>query len=100
MSFLYIAEYDRLPLGLNRETLICSHEPALVEQKISISGSSGQSNAFGPTTKYIRIHTDAICHLMFSPDPTATTSNQRFAADQTEIKGVQPNGKLAVIQGT
>lgn len=100
MAVLYIAEYDRLATDLNGRPILAGNEPPIAEQTVAIGGSSTQSAAFNSQTRYARVHADAICHILAGKNPTATTSKQRMAADQTEFKAVTPGDKLAVIEGT
>ena len=72
-------------------------EPAQASQTVAIGGGSVQSSAFGPTTQYIRVHSDAICSLAFGPNPTAVATVMRMAANQTEYFHVQPGHKVAAI---
>lgn len=77
-------------------------EPPLVEQQLAIGASSVQSAAFNASTTAIRLHCDVPCRLVFGLNPTASGTNQRFAANQTEYKSV-PKGqsfKVAVIAST
>lgn len=99
MAFLYITEYEKLGLDLNGGLLMAPKEPALAHQKIAIGGSTGQSAAFNQLTRFLRISTDAICHVVVDKDPTATTTHGRWAADQTEVRAVNGADKVAVIQG-
>jgi hypothetical protein len=98
MATLYISEYAQLgDLGSSSELLPLSLEPPLAEQTVALSGASAQSNAFGPFTKYIRVHTDAICSILVGSNPTATTAKKRIPADHTEYFGVKPGDKIAAI---
>lgn len=99
MAFLYITEYERLARDKEGSVVLAGQEPAIAHQKIAIGGSSGQSAAFSALTKFVRVEVDAICHVVFLKDPTATTTHGRWAADQTEVRGVFPGDKLAVISG-
>lgn len=102
MAILYITEYAGLmpsPVGGQGQIPM---EPPLAEQTVAISGASASSAAFNVQTRMVRLHTDAICSIEFGTAPTATTTTQRLAANQTEYKGV-PNGqsyKVAVIPNT
>jgi hypothetical protein len=72
------------------------------DQTVAIGGSSAQSTALKNNTQLVRLHTDAICSVLFGANPTATANNQRLAANQTEYKCVPPNSsyKIAVISNT
>lgn len=90
MAVLYITEY----LG---PTAV---DPPLAEQTVAIGGTSAQSSAFNANTRYIRIHTDAICSVLVGSNPTATATKKRMAAGQTEYVAVAGAHKIAVITNT
>ena len=100
MAKLYVTEFVGADEKTN--TLVPAAKTAgLVDQTpITITGTSAQSAAFGAGASLIRVHTDAICSIAFGTNPTATTSNLRLGAGQTEYFAVVPGGKLAVIQNT
>lgn len=93
---LYIAEFDGVLTG--RPPM--ANMPPVAEQKISIGGTSTQSSAFNGKTTYIRVHAAAICSIAVGNNPTATTSNMRMAAGQTEYFVVKAGDKIAVITNT
>lgn len=92
MATLYIAESSE---GASGMALV----PPIAEQTVAIGGSSTPSSAFNAATRFVRLHTDAICSIAFGTSPTATATKMRMAADQTEYFSV-PAGqsyKVAVI---
>lgn len=99
MAKLYITEFKDYQrdgaVGMGLAKL-----PAITTQVLTISGSNAKSAALNANTRFVRVHTDAICHITAGDDPTATTGDARLAADQTEYFGVVPGQKLAVIAGT
>jgi hypothetical protein len=106
MAVLYITEYSGLmpsPPGGQGQIPI---EPPVAEQTVAIAAGSAQSAAFNAKTRLVRIHTDAICSIEFGTNPTATSTTQRLAANQTEFKGVPislssgVSFKVAVITNT
>lgn len=100
MATLYITEYIDI-MHAPGEVQI-GVEPEVTTQTVSISGSSASSSAFNGATRFVRVHTDAICSILFGTAPTATASKRRMAANQTEYFGV-PQGlsyKVAVITNT
>jgi hypothetical protein len=99
MATLYITEFTESALGQVPGHLPMGALPG-TSQTVAISGTSAQSSAFGSQTRAIRVHTDAICSILVGANPTATTSNARMAADQTEYFSVQPGEKIAVISNT
>jgi hypothetical protein len=81
-------------------------QPPIAEQAIVNTGASTASAAFNQKTRFVRLHTDAICAVAFGTAPTAivagATGTMRMAANQTEYHGV-PQGqsyKVAVIAST
>jgi hypothetical protein len=100
MATLYVAEYATGGFAqVGGAVVQTSHEPPLAEQTVAIGGSSAASSAFNAATTLVRLHCDAICSVLFGANPTAATTNQRLAANQTEYKTV-PRGqayKVAVI---
>lgn len=97
MANLYISEYAVLASAQSGHAQAAA-EPALAVQKVDFSGGAASSEAFNTQTKFIRLHTDAICSIRFGG--TATTSYPRMAADGTEYFGVQPGGTVSVISNT
>lgn len=101
MAKLYITEYSVLPRDEKGISVPVPQEPCLVEQTpVVIGGGSLQSAAFNASTKFIRLHTDAICSIAFGTNPTASANSQRLRADATEFYGVRGGDKVAVITNT
>lgn len=98
MSSLYIAEYSNPRYG-GGNVGVAAGAP-IVEQKLTISGTSAPSAAFNAETKLIRVHTDVICSIVIAAVPVAVVTNMRLAADQTEYFEVTPGMKIAVIANT
>lgn len=101
MAVLFICEYDKMGVIRGQQTAIAL-EPPVAEQTVAIGGTSTQSSAFNSATRYVRLHTDAICSILFGTDPTATAAKKRLAANQTEYFAVPSGGthKVAVITNT
>lgn len=100
MSTLYVTEYSRLAVEEAGQSVVVGMEPGL-DGVVAISGSSA-SGVFKTSTRFVRVHTDVVCSLVFAapnaPIPVATTLNKRLAAGQTEFFGVPPGGaQFAVI---
>lgn len=101
MATLYVRQYTRLAHDENGHPLAAGLEPGK-DATLSIAAGSGNV-ALTAGTKFVRLHTDAICNFALGTDSTtaATTSNARMAANQTEFFGVAPGvGYLAVIAGS
>lgn len=101
MATLYITEYDSEGSDLNGNKVQVAMAPNVAEQTVAIGGTSTQSAAFNANTRLIRVHTDAICSIKISANPTATAANKRMAANATEYFALRGNGlMLAVITNT
>lgn len=99
MATLYISEYA-FQAVTGGYSIAAAFEPAIATQTVSIGGSTTQSSAFNANTRFVRLHTDAICSVAFGSNPTATTSKMRMAANQTEYFAVNAGDKVAVITNT
>jgi hypothetical protein len=99
---LYITEYDLQPIDANSRVIPIGTEPAVAYQTVTISGASTQSAVLNARTRFVRIHTDAICSIKIGTNPTAVTTETRLAANQTEFFGVRGEGtmRIAVISNT
>lgn len=98
MANLYIAEYQELARDVNGQLVLAPKDPPVAEQTVAIGAASAQSAAFQKSTRFIRIKTRAGCHVVIDSNPTATTAKAHFESGQTEIRGVNGQDKLAVIQ--
>ena len=117
MAVLYITGYAQLTQLVGDAGQMPDENTKTEEQTVAIGAGSVQSATLASGTKYVRLHCDAVCSILVGygtvgspPNPTALTTSQRFAANQTEFKGVPNNGngsgnnlvqvKIAVIQNT
>ena len=94
---LYITELSSLGIDASGQNILAPVMPPPAEQTVTIGGSSAASAAFGGTTRFVRIYTDAVCSIAFGTNPTATTANQRIAANEKRLYTVTPAMKVAVI---
>ena len=99
MAKVFISEYDVMPV-LSGLAVPTGQEPAVAEQVVAVGGSSVQSTAFAVQTKFVRVHTDAICSYSFGANPVATANTPRLAANATEFFGVRGGHKVAIITNT
>lgn len=97
MSSLYITEFDGSGNSVSGASLQVGKMPPVTTQVVAFTTSSVQSAAFNASTKFIRVQSDAVCHLVFAANPTSTTNGQRMVADSTEYFAVTPGDKVAVI---
>lgn|SRR3990167_344081 len=100
MAVFYIAEYKEMVketyLG---EMIQAPLEPPVVEQTLAI-GTVVASLPFHDETRYIRVHTDAICSRKIGANPVAAITNARMAAGATEYLAVKPGHRISVITNT
>lgn len=100
MAKFYIAEYADITETV-RGSAQAPKDPPAVEQTIIITGAAAQSAAFGATTRFILITTDAICSILVGgTNPIATQNSHRLPADQAQFRGVLAGDKLSVIANT
>lgn len=99
MATVYVSEYVDTPVYIG-QSIPAGNEAAVAEQHIAITGASTQGAAFNAQTKFVRVHVDAICSIAFGPNPTATVTVKRMAANATEFFGVRPGDTIAVIANT
>ena len=98
MSTLYIKEHANKPQMAGGPDIWA--EPALAEQRVTVSGTSAQSAAFNAQTKFITITCDGIYSYLCAADPTALTTSFRVPADQIISFAVTPGQKIAAITNT
>jgi hypothetical protein len=103
MPSLYIAEYEQIS-NTTVGNVLAPAAPPYAEQKLAVGAGAILSAALNVRCRFVRLHSDVICSVAFSRDPavdpTATTSSQRLAANQTEYFGTVPGTKISVIANT
>jgi len=106
MAILDVVEYQFLVQDLNYSRAIAGAEPNIGIQQLAIGAGSVPSAAFQDSTRFVRLHADAPCRVLFGANPTAAAGTSfRLAAGQTEYFGVRGNSsasslKVAVITST
>lgn len=101
MAILYVTEFADLANSQGRVGQVTA-QPYNTQQTVAISSTSATSAAFMTNTRFVRLHTDAICSVAFGTAPVASATGARMAANQTEYYSV-PGGasyKVAVISNT
>jgi hypothetical protein len=96
---LYISEYSHLATDAAGNVIAAGREPAVAEQDVDVDGTSSQSAALNAQTRFVRVHADVACNILFGADPTATVDIKHLEAGVTEFFGVQAGQaiKIAVI---
>lgn len=92
MGILYITEYADMAQMPNGGHGSFPQQPMLVEQTLVFT-THVESAAFNVLTRFVRLHTDAICTVQFGTAPVAivasgTAGSARMVAGQTEYHGV------------
>ena len=78
MAKLYITEYAALgPGGAGGTVAQIAYEPPIASQVVTFTTTT-QSSSFNAATKFVLIHTDAICSIEFGTSPTATPNTVRI----------------------
>jgi len=96
MAVAYITEFER-PQDGPTFPMQAAYMNNVTNQYLAV-GAEVKSSAFAASTKFIRFHTDAACHIAFGANPTAVNAqSMRLAAGQTEYFGVNPGEKVSVI---
>lgn len=101
MAKLYITEYARLAREDHGPAVQAGEEPAIAESTIAIGATSTASGVLSAETRFVMIHTDAICHVKIAANAVANTNHRRLPADATVFYGIKPGTelKVAVIEG-
>lgn len=101
MAKLYVTEYEHM-VELAGGRLPVGKEPAVATQAVTYTGTAAASAAFNIRTKFVRIHTDGICSIVFGTAPVADLNSARMAAGQTEYFGVpgENSYKVSAIVNT
>lgn len=96
MANLIVTEYASLGSDIGASRVPVAAEPAVTTQTVTFTTTT-QSNAFNASTRFVRLIADANCHLLFGPNPTATTSHQKVTANTVEWRAVNPGDKVAAV---
>lgn len=101
MAFVYVSEFASLGNDAGGRVMEgIPQTPPIAEQQVAITAGSVASAAFNSATKFILVHTDAICSIAFGASPTAVATAARMAAGETRRYAVVPGQKIAVITNT
>jgi len=97
---LFITEFAASGNSKSGAQIQVGQQPAIAAQVLTFDASASvQSAQFDDRTQFVRLHTDADCHIVFGLNPTTNTNHMPLLQDSTEYFGVTPGLKLAVIQG-
>lgn len=100
MSKLYIAEFAHTPgiVSVSGQPLQLPPVPPAVGQVLTYSATAA-SAAFTANTAYVRLVSDADCHLEFGAGSISATVNSvvKLTAGLPEYFGVTPGHKVAAI---
>jgi hypothetical protein len=99
MAILYVTEYA-FSGTIAGHGLPAASAPPITNNNVNIGVGAASSLAFNANTQLVRLHNDSTspCSILIGLNPTATTSDARMAANQTEYYQVPPGYKVSVIQ--
>lgn len=100
MAKLYVTEFSNVLDLVGGPIQIAATPPIVDQTPVTIGVGSLSSAAFNAATRFVRLHTDAVCSVAFGTLPTATANNMRMAANQTEYFKVNAGDSVAVIQNS
>lgn len=87
MSLMYISEYPEI-YKIAGSSL--APEPGFDQAPVTFTATHGESAAFRPDTKLVRVHVDGLANILFGTAPVAVAStNKRMTAGQTEYFALQ-----------
>jgi hypothetical protein len=90
VNFCYVTEF---PDAAQPVALM----PVLADTQVTVSATTAQSNAFGGSTKIVRVSCDTTVSAAYGTNPTALTTNMRIPANVPEYFYVQSGFKFAFI---
>ena len=90
MAKLWITEFDAMPQAPLGKL------PPVAEQVVTFTTTT-QSSALNANTRFVRVMSDADCHIVSAANPTATTSGMKLSAGVAEYFGVIAGNKLAAV---
>lgn len=100
MARLYVTEFGAFTVDAGGLVQIAKTNVVIDQTPIAIGAGSLQSSAFSAGSRYVRVHSDAICSIAFGSNPVATVNNMRLATNQTEYFAINAGDSLAVIVNT
>lgn len=99
MATVWVTEFAHAAASPHTGFLPAMKGPALDEQRFTFTTAT-PSNAFTGSTRFVRVTADAVCHLAFGDNPTATADSMRLPSGAVEYFGVEPLSKVSVYDGT
>lgn len=102
MAKLYIEEWANIRIDNNGKEMPVPHG-LVARTQLDVSGSSSRTSfAFDEKTRYIILHADIFCFVLFGDNTVAATTNGIVMPEGSfRSFGLDPDWQyLAVIQGT
>ena len=96
----YCREFANLAKDGHGETVMVGAEPALADQKLAFA-ATGVSMTLDDRTRFVEIHTDAVCHYRVNA-ASVSTDSMRLGEGATVFKGVVPGSgrQIWVVEGS
>lgn len=100
MATIYIEEYQYMER--DGKGAVIGPGNLVTKQKVTVAGTSAQSSAFDPKTRFLIVETDTVCQFEIGTNPTADGDSQFLSANNRKLvpTPLNTNGsqqKLAVI---
>lgn len=96
MATLWIREYSWIGSDLGGFPGMLALEPGVDQTPLTYS-TAAASAAFGASTKFVAMTSDAAFHYVVSAAPVATTSNFRVSANTIVYIAVPAGAKVSAI---
>lgn len=98
MAKAYVSEFTGILSGTIQ---IPSDDPIRTQVVDFTSGVAATANVFTDATRFVRVNVDATCSTVGGLSaPTATTSDLRMSANNTEYFPAEPGQKRSFISNT
>jgi hypothetical protein len=97
MSKIWITELSSVAVLAARHESVAAAQLTPVASQVVTFGASTQSAELNANTRFVRVRSDAACHIVVGMNPTATVDDAPLGANETEYFGVPPGYKIAVI---
>ena len=92
-----VAEYRTIALIGPTGVPMAQGNSVVVAYNLTVTSVTQTSTTFSPATRMIRVHTDTAVAFRIGTNATATATDSRMSANQTEYFGVVPGDRISII---